>query len=166
MPNRMIGDLGTYTFTFTATGHPASGKEATLAVLANGLPRYRHSGSTTWTYTGTFDARLVKGHNSIRFSLEESAGSVDVTNVRIKKDGWLTSPTDPDTDRDGLWDGAELHRDSGWVSAARRSSVQSPVVHESRSSFFAAARTEPNSSESPCAAFFSAVCGLPFFVLM
>jgi len=114
--NVTVEDMGIYTVTVTATGYPASGKDATLAVLANGLPRYRHGESSTWTYTGTFDARLVKGHNSFRFSLEESAGSVDITDVQIHKDGWLTSPTDPDTDRDGLWDGAELHGDSGWVT--------------------------------------------------
>jgi len=114
--NVTVEDMGIYVVTVTATGYPATGKDATLAVLANGLPRYRYGASTTWTHTESFDARLVKGHNSIRFSLEESAGSVDVTNVRIEKDGWLTSPTDPDTDRDGLWDGAELHGDSGWVT--------------------------------------------------
>jgi len=114
--NVTVEDMGIYTITVTATGYPASGKDATLAVLANGLPRYRYGASTTWTHTESFDARLVKGHNSFRFSLEESAGSVDVTDVQIHKNGWLTSPTDPDTDRDGLWDGAELHGDSGWVT--------------------------------------------------
>jgi len=47
--NVTVEDMGIYIVTVTATGYPATGKDATLAVLANGLPRYRHGESSTWT---------------------------------------------------------------------------------------------------------------------
>ena len=113
--NLTLPDTGAFVFTVGASGSPAAGKTATLSVLANGLPAYRHGANASWTHTETFDARLVRGHNSLVFSLEEASGSATVTSILIDKDGWLTSPTDPDTDRDGLWDGVELNGDTGWV---------------------------------------------------
>jgi len=113
--NLTVGESGTYEFSLGTTGYPASGKAATALIYVNGMPSWKYASFVQWTQAASFSARLVKGHNSLRVSIQEAVGSLSVTSVSVAKTGWLTSPTEADTDEDGIEDGDEQNGATGWV---------------------------------------------------